>query len=221
MAPREALAAAAARYRQDHGVAIETEAGGGVDVARRIAAGEAVDVVVLSSDAIDQLIQDQHLLASSRVDVIASETAVAVPTGTPHPELSNETAVKQAVAAAASISYSTGPSGRYLEALFERWGILEAVRSRIVVPPPGTPVAHLIATGRVSLGFQQLSELFGVAGVDVVGPLPPAIQQVTIFTAATTPRCASLDSARGFLSFLASAQLDPLKQRYGMTGARR
>jgi molybdate transport system substrate-binding protein len=220
MAPREALLAAAMQYRQGRGVAIEAEAAGGVDVARRVAAGEAVDIVVLSSEAIDKLIEDGHLSAASRVAVITSEIAVAVPSETPPPDLSNEASVKRAVAAAASISYSSGPSGRYLENLFERWGILEALRSRIVVPPPGTPVARLVANGQVRLGFQQLSELRGVAGIDVVGTLPKAIQHVTTFTAAITPRCARPDVAQDFLFFLASARLDSLKQHYGMAGAR-
>jgi molybdate transport system substrate-binding protein len=219
MAPREALAAAIALYQQSHAVRIRADAAGGVDVARRIAGGEAVDVVVLSNDAIDKLIQERHLSADTRTDLMNSEIAVAVPAGAAHPSLADENAVKSAVVAAASVSYSTGPSGRYLEKLFARWGILESLRPRIIVPPPGVPVARLIASGEVKLGFQQFSELCAVPGIDVLGPLPAPIQQVTTFTGALTTRCSHADAARAFLSFLAAPELDALKQQYGMAGA--
>jgi molybdate transport system substrate-binding protein len=218
MAPREALLAAIALYQQSHAITLRAEAAGGVDVARRIAAGEAVDIVVLSSDAIDKLIQEGHLSADSRTDLMNSEIAVAVPAGSEHPSLADENAVKNAVVAAASVSYSTGPSGRYLEKLFARWGILESLRPRIIVPPPGVPVARLVASGEVKLGFPQLSELRGAPGIDVVGPLPAQIQQVTTFTAALTTTGSQTDSASAFLAFLASSDLDARKQHHGMTG---
>jgi molybdate transport system substrate-binding protein len=219
MAPREVLTAAVAIYRDSHTASIVAEAAGGVEVARRVAAGETVDIVVLSSDAIDTLIKGGQLSAASRVDLMNSEIAVAVPAGAPHPDISDERALKAAVVAATSVSYSTGPSGRYLEKLFERWGILDSLRARIVVPAPGVPVARLVASGEVKLGFQQLSELLGAAGIEVLGPLPPTIQQVTTFTGAATVACESPATARDLLSFLASGRLDALKKRYGMAGA--
>jgi molybdate transport system substrate-binding protein len=152
------------------------------------------------------------------VDLMNSEIAVAVPAGATRPSLADENAVKSAVVAASSLSYSTGPSGRYLEKLFARWGVLESVRPRIVVPPPGVPVARLIATGEVTLGFQQLSELRGAPGIDVIGPLPAQIQLVTTFTAALTTTSSQANAARAFLKFLASPDLDALKQQYGMAG---
>jgi molybdate transport system substrate-binding protein len=219
MAPREILAAAIALYQAGRAISIEAQAAGGVDVARRIAAGEAADIVLLSSDAIDKLIEGGRLTAASRIDLMCSEIAVAVPAGAAHPDLTDEQSVKDAVLAAATVSYSTGPSGRYLEKLFARWGILETLHPRIVIPPPGVPVATLVSRADVKLGLQQLSELLGVRGIDVVGRLPQSIQYITTFTAAVTPCCANVEAARGFLSYLASSDLDSLKRRYGMTGA--
>jgi molybdate transport system substrate-binding protein len=218
MAPREALAAAIAMYQQTHSVCIQAQAAGGVDVARRIEAGEPIDIVVLSDDAIDKLVEAGRLSPRGRVALMTCGIAVAVPAGAAHPDLRDEPAVKAAVVAAQSLSYSTGPSGRYLEKLFDRWGILQSVRERIVVPPPGVPVASLIASGKVKLGFQQLSELMGIAGIDVIGALPAPIQQITTFSAALCAACSEADAAGGFLRFVASAQLDELKQRYGMAG---
>ena len=121
------------------------EAAGGVEVAKRIQAGEDADVVVLADAAIDKLIAGGQLRAG-RVDLVKSGVAIAVRSGAGRPDISTETAVQAAVLAAGSLSYSTGPSGVYLEKLFERWGILETIRSRIVVPPPG--VSRRLAGGR-------------------------------------------------------------------------
>ena len=140
MATREVLNELAARFERDAHQKVLTEAGGGVDVAKRVQNGEAVDIVVLASNAIDKLIADGKVLAGSRVDLVQSGVSIAVRAGAARPDVSSEEAVKRAVLNAKTVSYSTGPSGVYLEKMFARWGILEDIRARIVVPPPGKPV---------------------------------------------------------------------------------
>lgn len=219
MATRELLAEMVSLYERQSGQSIVSEAVGGVDVAKRVQAGEAVDVVVLASNAIDKLVADQKLLAGSRVDLVRSGIAVAVKQGSEAPDIQSEEAVKDAVKTARTLCYSTGPSGVYLEKMFARWGILEAIRPRIVVPPPGVPVASLVAGGSVELGFQQLSELMNVPGVRVVGPLPPAIQSMTIFSGGVAAGCGNPSAARALLDYMASPAHSELKRRQGMEAA--
>lgn len=219
MATREVLADLVAQYENTAGQPVVAEAAGGVDVAKRVQAGEACDVVVLAADAIDKLMAAGKAVAGSRVDVVASGIAVAVRAGAERPDIGDEEALKRAVRSARSLSYSTGPSGVYLEKTFERWGILGEIRERIVVPPPGVPVATLVADGRAELGFQQLSELLNKPGVDVIGPLPPAVQYTTIFSGAVASACTRPDAARALLAFLASPAAEAAKRRYGMTPA--
>ena len=219
MATREILAELIAQYQATTSQSVVAEAAGGVDVAKRVQAGEAVDVVVLAANAIDQLIADGKLLAGSRVDLVKSGVAVAVPAGARRPDISTEDAVKQAVLAAKTLSYSTGPSGVYLLKLFERWGILETIKPRIVQAPPGVPVGSLVAKGEVELGFQQLSELINIKGITVLGPLPPAIQTITTFSAGVSAASENVDAARGLLAFMAAPAAAATKRKQGMEPA--
>jgi molybdate transport system substrate-binding protein len=216
MAPRAVLAQAASLYGKQCFTRIDVQAAGGVDVARRVKGGEAVDVVVLASDAIDKLIASGKLLAASRTPLMESEIAIAVRAGSIMPQVPDEPSLKALILQAPSLSYSTGPSGQYLEKLFERWGIHEQIRARIVVPSPGVPVATLIASGEVALGFQQLSELIGVPGVQVAAALPAEVQLVTAFTAGISPGCEHIDEAERFVRFAASGALDAVREQYGM-----
>jgi molybdate transport system substrate-binding protein len=219
MATREVLAEMASLYTRETDRPVASEAAGGVDVAKRVQAGEAADVVVVASNAIDNLMADRKVLAGSRVDLVRSGIAVAVRRGGRAPSIDTEDAVKAAVLAARTLSYSTGPSGVYLENMFERWGIREEIRGRVVVPPPGVPVGSLVAGGSVELGFQQLSELMNLAGIEVVGPLPPSIQSITIFSGGIVAGCADPQSARRLLEFMASPNVSDLKRRHGMEAA--
>jgi molybdate transport system substrate-binding protein len=182
--------------------------------------GNAFDVVVLASDAIDELGAAQKLVAGTKTDLLYSGVAVAVRAGAPRPEIGSEAALRQAVLAAGTIGYSTGPSGVALAILFERWGIAERVRGRVVIPPPGVAVGALLARGDVELGFQQLSELIHVVGIDVLGPLPAATQIITTFSGAVGAASKQPDSARALLAFLASPAAAEAKRRQGMDPAR-
>jgi len=220
MATRLLLAELATAYEQQTpDTAVHLTAVGGVDAAKRVAAGEAFDVVILAADAIDKLIAAGRVLPDSRVDVVTSGVAVAVPAGAPVPDLSSEDAVRQAVLAAPSLGYSTGPSGVALARLFERWGIAEQIAARIVTPPPGVPVGSLVASGQIALGFQQLSELMHLPGIHVVGPLPASIQITTTFSAGIVASTTQADAARAWLTFMASPATTDAKHRQGMAPA--
>lgn len=219
MATRLLLNALAADYTAQTGQVVAIESVGGVDAAKRVQAGDVFDAVFLASDAIDKLQTAGHLQSGSRVDLVHSGVAVAVQAGAAQPDISTEEAVRAAVLAAPTLSYSTGPSGVALAKLFERWGIADTVKDRIVQAPPGVPVGTLVARGEVALGFQQLSELIHVEGIRIVGPLPPAIQITTTFSAGVGSQSTQPEAVRALLAFMASPEAAVAKQREGMQPA--
>lgn len=213
MATRALLAELAQASTAAGGPPVALQAAGGVDVARRLRAGEHADVVLLAEDALQALSQEGrvgpvHAFADSCV-------AAAVPAGAPALPLRHADDLRAAVLAAAAIGYSTGPSGTALLALFERWGLLETLRARLVQAPAGVPVASLVARGAVSLGLQQRSELLGQPGITLLGDLPAELGLTTRFSAALGH--AAVPAAQALIDFLCSPATAATKRRHGMT----
>lgn len=220
MATRALLEELAAQWnRQPDVTGVEVESVGGVDAARRVEAGEAFDLVVLAADAIDRLVASGRVVAGSRTDLVHSGVAVAVRTAAPRPDIGSEAALREAVLAARSVGVSTGPSGVELLRLFERWGIADVVRERIVQARPGRPVGEMVAQGEVDLGFQQLSELMRLPGIDLLGPLPQEVQIVTTFSAGLCAACARPQAAQALLDHLRSTATAEAKRSHGMQPA--
>jgi molybdate transport system substrate-binding protein len=197
---------------------VTVESVGGVEAVKRVAAGEPFDVVVLASGPIDSL-RAQGRLIGSRINLVNSSMAAAVRSGAPAPSITSEDEVRRAVLAASSVGYSTGPSGDHLLALLRRWGLDDLLKDRLVQARPGVPVASLVASGEVALGFQQLSELMNVDDVDVVGLLPASIQGVTTFSAGVTQVSKQPAVAHAMLEFMASPAVAALKRQHGMEPA--
>jgi molybdate transport system substrate-binding protein len=219
MATKLVLADLVDAFQQPSGQRVAIESVGGVDAAKRVQAGEAFDVVFLAADAIDKLIASGQVLPGSRVDLVRSGVAVAVRAGAMQPDISSEDAVRNAVLRARSLSYSTGPSGVALAKLFERWGIADEIKGRVVTAPPGVPVGALVAKGEVELGFQQFSEMMNLAGITVLGPLPPAIQIITTFSAGVCSASKQPEAVRTMLAAMSAPGTADVKRRHGMDPA--
>lgn len=215
MATRLVLADVAADWKR-LGSEVSFQSVGGVEAAKRVQAGERFDVVVLAADAIDKLVEAGRILAGSKIDLVRSAVAIAVRAGAPRPAIDTEAALLAALRSSRAIGYSTGPSGVALQRLFERWELAASTGPRLVQAPPGVPVGTLIARGEVDIGFQQLSELMNLEGVDVVGLLPPGIEIVTTFSGGVCTASIRGEAARALLDFVRSPVADAAKRRHGM-----
>ena len=219
MATRLLLSDLAAAWQGQGGGGLSIESVGGVDAAKRVAGGEAFDLVVLASDAIDSLLATGHVVTGSRTDLVHSAVTVAVRAAAPRPDIGSEAALRQALLAARRIGFSTGPSGVALLKLFDRWGLANTLRERLVLAPPGVPVGVLVARGEVELGFQQRSELMHLPGIDVIGAMPVGAQILTTFSAALCSASVQPGAARELLAFLRSPATAQLKLRHGFEPA--
>jgi molybdate transport system substrate-binding protein len=170
----------------------------------RLERGEPADVLIMVGYALGELITQGKIIAGSRVDLTKSQIGVVVKAGAPKPDISSAEALKRALLAATSVAYSESASGVYVSTgMFQRLGIADAMKdkARKIV---GEAVAAVVARGEAEIGFQQISEMRGVAGADVVGPLPADLQKVTVFSAGIASVSKQPEAGRALIDFLAS-----------------
>ena len=185
-------------------------------VSKRISGGEVADIVLIAAPNIDKLIAEGKLAAGSRVDVAKSGIGVAVRAGLPKPDVSSGEAIKNAVLAAKSVAYSSGPSGFYLADLFKRMGIADQIKDKVKQTPSGIQVGEVVARGEADLGFQQVSELLHVKGIQYLGPLPADIQHTTVFSAGLHAAAPAPAAAKALTKFLTAPEAAPVIKRSGM-----
>lgn len=226
MATRHLLAALVDAAAAEGLPALETESVGGVDAARRVAAGEHLDLVFLAADALADLAAAGHVDAATISPLVVSEVVAASPdaaveaaAGPGGAAFADASGMRAALLDARRIGYSTGPSGTALRAMIVDWGLEDALRGRFVQAPPGVPVAHLLAQGEVDLGFQQLSELVGQPGIRIRGTLPPDCAITTVFAGAVATTADEPDEARLLLEFFASDRASAITRRHGFAPA--
>jgi len=213
---REAYNELVPTFEKATGNRVTTIWGGVNEVAKRVGDGETADIVILPVAQIEDLLKQGKLVPGSRVDVAKSGIGVAVRSGAPKPDLRSGEALKNALLKAKSIAYSTGPSGVHMVRLIQQWGIADAVKAKIVVSPPDTPVGEILARGGAEIGFQQVSELIRIKGIDYLGPLPADVQEITAFAAALHRNAAAPDAAKALMKFLSAPAAAPIIRKTGM-----
>jgi molybdate transport system substrate-binding protein len=185
-------------------------------IPQRLARGEPADVVILARDALDALVRAGQVRAGTEVDLVESRIAMAVRAGTPHPRIGTVDEFRQAMLNAQSIGYSASASGVYFATeLLQRLGIADQVlpKTRRIL---SERVGSVVARGELEIGFQQVSELLPIPGIEIVGPLPAPIQRVTTFSAGIATRSEQPQSAHALIAFFASSAAHEVIRRSGL-----
>ena len=170
----------------------------------RLGRGEPADVLILVGYALDDLIKQGKAIADSKVDLVKSPIGIAVKSGAPKPDIGSADAVKRALLEAKSVAYSDSASGVYVSTeMFAKLGITDAMKGK-ARQIPATPVGETVARGEAEIGLQQIAELKPVKGIDIVGPLPPDLQKITVFSAGIATGSKEPEAGKALIKFLAS-----------------
>ena len=203
-------------FERASGAKVTIAWGPAAGLVKQLESGADGDLAILTAEAVDALIDKGKVVAGSRVDLANSGIGLAVRKGASKPDIGSPEALKRALLAAKSVAHSRmGGSGIYFPTVLARLGITDAMKGKIVLPDPGTPVGDIVAKGDAEIGVQQISELLPVAGIELIGPLPPSLQKMTTFSAGLLAAAKEPDAAKALVKFLV-AESPPLLAAKGL-----
>ena len=190
-------------------------------IPNRLKRGEPVDIVIVADAVLHQLIEDGLVLRDSYTPVARSAIGMAVRAGAPKPDIGSVDALKRTLLQAKSIAYSASVSGEYLtKELYQRLGIADQVASKSRLIGGGERVGAVVARGEAEIGFQQMSELLPVPGIEHVTPLPPEVQKVSVFSAGVAASTNDAALAQSVIKFLVSPEASPTITKSGLEAIR-
>ena len=187
---------------------------GGPEITADLKSG-AADLVITNTEVIDQLAASGDVASNGKTLLMISKVAVGVKAGAPRPDVSTPDKLKAALLAAKTVGYSQGTSGQHFQTVIQKLGIADQVKAKGVVVQ-GRPVGAAIASGEAEIGVQQVAELRPVAGVDVIGELPPELQKQIPYSAGFGAKAKDATTARDLVTFLKSPAAQDVLKRKGM-----
>jgi len=216
IATKEAYLELVPQFEKASGHKVTTTWAGTTAIMQRMAAGESHDLIIISGTELDQLIKQGKIAADSRVNLARCGIGIAVRAGAPKPDVSTAEALKKALQAAKTVGYTSGPSGVYMAGLTERMGIAAEVKAKFRSVPSGGTIGTIVASGDCEIGFQQVSELVHIPGVEFIGPLPSEVQHVTVFCCGVPAGSPNADAARSLASFLSGPGAAAVMKKHGL-----
>jgi molybdate transport system substrate-binding protein len=207
------------RFEKASGHIVKAAWSNTTDIRKRVAQGEIADLVILGDDGTDALIKDGKLVASTRTGFATSRIYVAVRAGAPRPDIGSGDALKRSLLTAKSVAYSSGASGTYIVTMLKKLGIYDEISAKAFVTKANDPVGGKVAAGEAEIGFHQLSELIPVKGIDVIGPLPAELQQITLFSGALHAAAKEPAAATALARFLTAPAATEILKKHGLEPA--
>ena len=206
-------------FERAHGLKTVVDFGATNHTLARMRAGETADLIFATAGALSELAKESRVVSNTITILAIAGVGACVLAGKPWPDISTVEALKQTLLNAKSIAHSkAGQSGIHVARLIEQLGVADAVRNKLIIHPSGL-VAERVVSGEVELGFQQISELMAVKGVDIIGPLPDAVQLKTIVAAGVGVGSAYAAQAQALIRELASPALNDAKRAAGLSPA--
>jgi molybdate transport system substrate-binding protein len=211
-----AMRSLSAAFETAHGVRVDADFAPTLALLKRLRAGEAADLVVLTREGLNEVIREGRVIAASAADLARSYVGLAVRAGQPHPDIANEAALRQTLLAARSVAYSRlGASGVYFAQLIARMGIAAEINAKATIVEQGFTAERLVS-GEADLAVQQISELKQVGGIEVIGPVPHELQTPAVFSAGRMVNARRAEVADRLLRYLASPEVAPVLRQSGL-----
>ena len=190
---------------------------------KRVQGGDAADCYILTAQSLEALVKAGKATAGADAGLASSGVAMVVKKGAAKPDISTPEAFKMTLLNAKSIAYSNpaagGASGVYIAKLLERMGIADQVKAKTKHPPAGGNSANLVENGEAELAIQQEPEVISVAGVDLVGPLPAPLNNITRFAAGANPSSGQAAACQALIKFLHSPDAQAVFKKRGLKPA--
>ena len=216
MSCKEALIELVPVFERETGYTVEATYGAGPELAKKIRGGMRADIFVGPEEFSGDLIAEGVLVGATRTAFAHSSAVLAVKAGAPKPDIRSAESLKQALLAAKAVCYSGGASGIHFVQACERLGIKDTVAAKLVKPRPGEMVGPVLVRGEADIGVQQPAELLPVAGVEIVGPLPPELRQTIVYGATAFNGSAQQRGNRAFIEFMRSHAAREVLQETGL-----
>lgn len=215
-ATKDSVTEAISIFERTTGHTVNISWSGTEAITKRVADGEAVDIVVNAAQNIDRQSKDGKLAAATRTDFAKSGIGAAVPSSAARMDVSTQDTLKNALLSVKTVVVSSGTSGRHMVEVFAKLGIGEQVKAKTKQPPSGAQIADFLAAGDADIGFQQISELFHAKGIIYLGPVPADLQSYTTYSAAITAGSANADIAKALISALRAPSTQAIVRASGM-----
>ncbi|MBR1086664.1 substrate-binding domain-containing protein [Bradyrhizobium manausense] len=211
-----AMRSLSAAFETASGIHVDADFAPTLALLKRLRAGEAADLVILTREGLGEMIAEGRVIADSAADLARSYVGLAVRAGRPHPDISSEAALRTALRAARSVAYSRlGASGVYFAQLIVRMGIADDINARATIVEQGFTAERLVS-GEADLAVQQISELKQVEGIEVIGPVPLDLQTPAVFSAGRMVEAKQAGAADRLLRYLASPEVVPVLRQSGL-----
>ncbi|MBR0780265.1 substrate-binding domain-containing protein [Bradyrhizobium iriomotense] len=211
-----AMRSLSSAFEAASGIHVDADFAPTLALLKRLRAGEAADLVILTREGLDEMIGEGRVVAEGAADLARSFVGIAVRAGQPHPDIGSEAALRQTLLAAGSVAYSRlGASGVYFAQLIVRMGIAAEINAKATIVEQGF-TAERLASGEADLAVQQISELKQVGGIEVIGPVPLELQTPAVFSAGRMANAENAVAADRLLRFLSSPEVVPVLRQSGL-----
>jgi molybdate transport system substrate-binding protein len=205
-------------FEKKTGNKVKATFGSGLGTKAQVTKGDVFDVVI-AQPPYPELLASGNVVTGSATPLATVAVGIAVKKGAKKPDISTPDAVKKALLAAKSVSYPDAKGGAaagvsFLDTL-KKMGIADQMQATLKPAQGGAGAMKMAATGEAEIGLTFMSEMED-PGIDIVGPLPTQISEVTKLVGFVHAKAKDPAAAKALLDYLSSPAAASVYKKLGM-----